>query len=190
MAAAATAPRRRPSERSLRADPRRGGRASPRSRRPAPPGRAAIGAGLQAGVDRVAELARQVGTEPAQRAQAAADRARRRRRGGAAVRVLAAPALVQRQRQRVDVGLRAGGAALGLLGRHVGEGADDVAGRGQRGAVGEAGDAEVHQLGARLALVGDEHVLRLDVAVDDARASGRGRAPRRGRRRSRRSRGR
>ena len=69
---------------------------------------------------------------------------------GAAVRVLAAPALVEHQGQRVDVGLGAGLAALGLLGRHVGEGADDVAGRGQRRGVGEAGDAEVHQLRARL----------------------------------------
>ena len=81
--------------------------------------------------------------------------------------MLAAPALVEHQRQRVDVGLGAGGAPLGLLGRHVGEGADDVAGRGQRRAVGEAGDAEVHQLRPRLAVLGDEHVLRLDVAVDD-----------------------
>ena len=84
------------------------------------------------------------------------------------MRVLAAPALIERQGERVDIGLRAGVAALGLLGGHVGEGADDVAGRGQRGAVGEPGDAEVHQLGARLALVGDLHVLGLDVAVDDA----------------------
>ena len=36
------------------------------------------------------------------------------------------------------------------------------------GAVGEAGDAEVHQLGPRLPVLGDLHVLRLDVAVDDA----------------------
>ena len=88
----------------------------------------------------------------------------------APVRVLAAPALVEHQRQRVDVGLGTGGAALGLLGRHVGEGADDVAGRGQRGAVGEVGDAEVHQLRPRLPFalaLGHLHVLRLDVAVDD-----------------------
>ena len=36
------------------------------------------------------------------------------------------------------------------------------------GGVGEPGDAEVHQLGARLAVLGDEDVLGLDVAVDDA----------------------
>ncbi len=131
-------------------------------------GGAARGAGLQGGVDRVAELAGQVGTEAAQRARSAADRARRRGGRRAAIRVLAAPALVQGQSERVDVGLGAGGLALGLLGGHVGEGADDVAGRGQGGAVGEAGDAEVHQLGAEFPLGGDEDVLRLDVAVDDA----------------------
>ena len=82
------------------------------------------------------------------------------------MRVLAAPALIQRQGQRVDVGLGSGRAALRLLGRHVGEGAEHVAGRGQRGTVSEPGDAEIHQLGAWLAL-GDLDVLRLDVAVDD-----------------------
>ncbi len=82
--------------------------------------------------------------------------------------VLPAPALVQGQGERVDVGLGAGGAALGLLGGHVGEGADDVAGGGQRGPVGEPGDAEVHQLGAEFPVRGDDDVLRLDVAVHDA----------------------
>ena len=45
-------------------------------------------------------------------------------------------------------------------------------GRGQRGGVGDPGDAEVHQLGARLAVLGDDDVLRLDVAVDDAAGVG------------------
>ena len=39
------------------------------------------------------------------------------------------PGLVERQAERVDVRLGAGVVALGLLGRHVGEGADDLAGR-------------------------------------------------------------
>ena len=86
-----------------------------------------------------------------------------------AVRVFARPALVEDQGQRVDVGLGPDvDPSLGLLGRHVGEGADDVSGGGQRRAVGEARDAEIHQLRARgVALLGDEDVLRLDVAVDD-----------------------
>ena len=129
--------------------------------------RAAVGARVEAGVDLLGELARQVGTEAVQGAGAAADRAHGGDRVAAPVRVFAAPALVQREGERVDVGLGARLEALGLLGGHVGERADDVAGRGQPGRVGDQGDAEVHQLGARLA-VDDLDVLRLDVAVDDA----------------------
>ncbi len=108
-----------------------------------------------------------VGSQPAQGPRVGADRPCRRGRAGAAVRVLPTPALVEHQRERVDVGLGAGRAALGLLGRHVGEGADDVAGGGQGNVAGEAGDPEVHQLRPRLPL---RHldVLRLDVAVHDA----------------------
>ena len=50
-------------------------------------------------------------------------------RAGPGDGLLAGPALVQDQRQRVDVRARAGEIALGLLGRHVGERADHVAGR-------------------------------------------------------------
>ena len=82
--------------------------------------------------------------------------------------------------------------ALGLLGRHVGERADHVAGRGQGGARRRATRPRSPSAspGARRRPRRDDHVLRLDVAVDDAARRGRGRAPRRGRRRSRRSRGR
>ena len=88
-------------------------------------------------------------------------------RVAAPVRVLAAPALVQGEGERVDVGLGARLEALGLLRGHVGERADHVAGLGQARRVGDQGDAEVHQLGPRLP-VDDLDVLRLDVAVDDA----------------------
>ena len=57
-----------------------------------------------------------------------------------------------------------------LLGGHVGERPDDVAGARERLVAGEVGDAEVRQLGhARGAARGvrDDHVLRLDVAVHD-----------------------
>ena len=56
--------------------------------------------------------------------------------------------LIQDQRQRVEVGLRADLTAVGLLGRHVGERADDVAGARQGGAADHVGNAEVGQLGA------------------------------------------
>ena len=75
------------------------------------------------------------------------------------------------------------GCAARLLRRHVGDGADGRAGvgqhparrRGRRGFVGltrgDLGDAEIHQL--RLAARGQEHVRRLDVAMDDAERVGR-----------------
>ena len=130
-----------------------------------------VGPRRQAGVDRVGQLAGQVGAQATQAAGAAADRPRGGGGVGAAVRVLAAPALVEHQRQRVDVGLGAGRPALGLLRRHVGEGADDVSRGGQGRPVGEPGDPEVHQLGPLFAVavaLGHLDVLGLDVAVDDA----------------------
>ena len=59
----------------------------------------------------------------------------------------------------------------GLLGCHVLEGADDIAGARQRQLVGEARDAEVGQLRRHITVGGtleDDHVLGLDVAVHDA----------------------
>src|SRR4029077_261971 len=84
--------------------------------------RTAIRAGLQASVDRLAELARQVGARAAQWAHAGPDRPRRRRRSGAAVGILAAPALIEHQRQRVDVCPGPAGATPARLGAHVGGG--------------------------------------------------------------------
>ena len=121
-------------------------------RRPVPPGRGGV-PGAAAGRRRPSRRARAAGRDAACAAAASGRRspARWRRGSSGGSGVLAAPALVEHQAQRVDVDLGAGGASLGLLGRHVGEGADDVAGSGQGGGVGEAGDAEVHQLRARLA---------------------------------------
>ena len=65
--------------------------------------------------------------------------------------------------------------ALGLLGREVVRGAHHRAGLGDLRDAG-AGDAEVGD--GRLALVVDDHVLRLQVAVDDAVAVGEAGAPR------------
>ena len=66
--------------------------------------------------------------------------------------------------------------ALGLLGRHVGGRADHVAGARQRVAAEHARDAEVGQLGQpgrRRRALGNQHVRRLDVAVDRRRWRGR-----------------
>jgi hypothetical protein len=81
--------------------------------------------------------------------------------------MLAGPGLVERERQRVDVGLGARTPSLGALGREVGEGAEDRSVSGKGRLVDQPGDAEVHQLHLPGAL-GDEDVLRLDVAVNDA----------------------
>ena len=93
----------------------------------------------------------------------------------AAHRVDAREALVEHERERVEVGALVDPVAVGLLRGHVGERADDVARARQRRVAGQVRDAEVGQLrrrarGARA--VGDDHVLRLDVAVDDAAAVG------------------
>ena len=90
-------------------------------------------------------------------------------------RIDAGQRLVQDQREREQVGGRAGEQPLGLLGRHVGGGPDDVAGARQRVAAEHAGDAEVGQPGqlrGRCRALGNQHVGGLDVAVDHALGMG------------------
>ena len=72
--------------------------------------------------------------------------------------------LVTDRRERVDVDRRPGLAALELLGRHVGGGAQHRAAAGDARAVGRRRDAEVDELRDRV--VAQQHVGRLDVAVD------------------------
>ncbi len=89
--------------------------------------------------------------------------------GAAGERRAAGDQLVQQDAGAVDVdggGLRA---ALGGFRRHVGGGADELVGPGQARGVGQARDAEVgeHRGHAAVALV-EQHVGRLEVAVDDA----------------------
>ena len=75
--------------------------------------------------------------------------------------------LVQHHAHRIDVAARIELLALHLLGTHVVRRPDDQPRlRHPLMRLGHARDAEVHQLD--LALVIDEDVLRLDVAVDDA----------------------
>ncbi|EHN72817.1 hypothetical protein SMCF_7774 [Streptomyces coelicoflavus ZG0656] len=88
-----------------------------------------------------------------------------RRRAGE--RDVAAEQFVQQHTERVQVGVRAHGAAHGLLGCHVGGGADGRAGVGEAGGVGvhDGGDAEVEDGDGAVLL--DHDVARLEVAVDD-----------------------
>ena len=90
-------------------------------------GRAQLRIGVERGVDRVAELARQVAAARSERGQRAAEAADGRRQAAPSHRVGAGPGLVERQRERVHVARGRDGAALGLLGRHVRERADHVA---------------------------------------------------------------
>ena len=79
--------------------------------------------------------------------------------------------LVEDEPERVEVAALVDALARRLLRGHVGERAHDVARARERLVAGEVGDAEVGQLGravGRARAVGDHHVLRLDVAVDDA----------------------
>ena len=137
-----------------------------------------LGASCQGEVDRARELRRQVAARARERRQRAADAADGRGGRGAAHGVDAGERLVEDERQRVEVRLLADLASLALLGRHVGERAEHVAGARERVLADEAGAAEVGELGgggerlrrrrAILARVRDEHVLRLDVAMDHA----------------------
>ncbi len=95
-----------------------------------------------------------------------------KRRGGVVgpVRMLPRRELVEHHPESVEVGsavhLRATG--LELLGRGVLQGADERSGLGEPdGFVLQSSHAEVHHLDD--VLLGDEHVLGLQVAVDDAR---------------------
>ena len=82
---------------------------------------------------------------------------------------------VEQHAERIDVGARVDvqAAHLGLLGAHVQRRADHLREVGVDRALGQLlvdrfGHAEVDDLGHRLAVVRrDQHVRRLDVAVDD-----------------------
>ena len=132
---------------------------------------AQLGIGLERAVERRAQLAGQVRARLRERREPGADAPRGGGRRAGADRVRPRERLVEDEPERVEVGAPVDRLPRGLLGRHVGERADDVARPRQRVLAGELGDAEVGQLrraAARARHVGDDHVLRLDVAVDDA----------------------
>ena len=137
---------------------------------------------MQAQVDRLRELAWQVTARARERADRTADAPRGLRRRRAADRIEPAQRLVQHERQRVHVDGLARLAALALLRRHVGERAEHVAGAREHVLAAQLRAAEVGQLGhaaerlrrrcVGVGMVRDEHVVRLDVAMDHAARMG------------------
>ncbi len=97
------------------------------------------------------------------RASSTAERSRERRLPG--------EHLVQHDADRVHVRCGARGPAASLLGRHVPRGADDCRGAAVSAALGQPGHAEVGDLDP--AVGRDQHVRRLDVAMNDALRVGR-----------------
>ena len=91
-------------------------------------------------------------------------------------RDLAGEHLVEHDAERVEVGLAGDGRAQRLLGRDVVGRAEHAAVGGQPLLVERAGDPEVGDLGR--ALLVDQHVLGLDVAVDDVAGVGGAERPR------------
>ena len=87
------------------------------------------------------------------------------------VRLLAGEHLVEHGAAGVDVGAGVGALVDDDLGREVGDGADQRAAGGGRGRADGAGQAEVGDLDVAVGC--DQHVLGLDVAVDEVRPRGR-----------------
>ena len=152
-------------------------------------GRLGTGLGIapQAGVDRPAQVLRQLGPQGCQRGQTAGRRAPGRLGGRArADRVAAGEALVDDEAGGVDVALGPDRRAAGLLGRHVGHRAHHAPGHREAALAREPGHAEVGEVGA--AVGADQDVAGLDVPVDHSPLVGVRQGARRRPRRSSRSR--
>ena len=162
---AATRRRRPAAGRPPSLELRRGG---PRSRVPAPPGRAQLRLGVEAGVDHLDERARQVAARrPA--SGSGAPIARAVAAGVARDRVLAAPALVQGQGERVDVGLGPGAQRPRPARAPCRRACRPP--RRLRSAPAPSSTRAIPKsisFAVPARAVADEDVLRLDVAVDDA----------------------
>ena len=127
--------------------------------------------GPQGEIESRAERARKVAPLTAQGRQVGAEAPGPLSGGGYAHGIDPGEGLVENQGQRIEIRRDTGLAARRLLGRHVGQRPDHVAGHGQRVAADHASHAEVGQLGdlGRSGRpLGDEHVGGLDVTMDDS----------------------
>ena len=120
--------------------------------------------------DRAEQPLRQVGTLGLQRWAAGLDRPRHLRQRHAPERMLARERFPEQDPDRPDVARRAGLLAAEALRGDVGERAGDVADGGQRLGLVELGESEVEQPHRDAVVLGEEHVRRLDVAMDDPAA--------------------
>ena len=120
--------------------------------------------------DRTEEPLRQIGPLGLQRRAAGLDRAGHLRQRHAPERVLAGERLPEQDPDGPDVARGAGLLAAQALGGDVGERAGDVADGRQRLGLVELGEPEVEQAHRDPVVLGEEHVRRLDVAVDDPAA--------------------
>ena len=154
---------------------RPGGRAAPQlaCRRPkrareAGSRRPAAGGDRQRAIDARHDRAREVGALLPERGRAFLDRLRRVDERADPERVEAGQRLPEQDADRPHIGGRAGGLAAQPLGRDVGERAGDVSDRGQALLLVHQREAEIEELHGDSAALGQQHVRRLDVAVDDA----------------------
>ena len=111
----------------------------------------------------------------AQRWQPRTNPPRRCSSSRSADRVDAAESFIEDERQRIEVALAADRAPVGLLGGHVGERANDIAGVRQCIIAGNQCDPEVGQFdnpSLAIGAVGNDHVGRFDVTVDNSARMG------------------
>ncbi len=138
-------------------------------------GRPAVGVLVEELQDQLLELAGNTGAQGGQRGRCVVEVLVEDLPARAGEGDVAGEQLVEEATERVEVaGCAQAGVAAGLLGRHVGGGADGDAGHGQGvvGGLDQARDAEVAQLRGVAGCLVKEDVGRLDVAVDDAAVVG------------------
>ena len=149
---------------------RRRGQVAQLGRRGAPPSAGAAGSrrGRRSTVSRM--CARQVRAQRLERRRAVLDAPRRLDEVAAPERMLAGECFPEDDAEPPHVGGRCRGKSLQPLGRDVRERARDVAERGQRVELGHLREPEVEEPHVDARRLGEQHVRRLDVAVDDPAA--------------------
>ena len=132
--------------------------------------RPALRARDERAVHRLEDVARQVGAQRLERRRAVLDAPRRLDEVAAPERMLAGERFPEDDAEPPHVGGRCRGQSLQPLRRDVRERSRDVAERGQRVELGHLRQPEVEEPHVDVRRLGEQHVRRLDVAVDDPAA--------------------